>query len=73
MKQEFKYLRAQWHGQPKNFEWVNMLDFRRATVYCLRYCLLKHKTTRYSKNLEGQLPPDPPGYAYLRAVCITYM
>jgi len=34
MKQEFKYLRAQWHGQPKILA-SQMLDFRRATVYCL--------------------------------------
>jgi len=38
--------------------------------FCLRYCLLKPKMTRHSKNLEG---PCPPGYAYVRAVYITYM
>jgi len=28
---------------------------------------------RYSKNLEGPWLPAPSGYAYLRAVYITYM
>ena len=58
MKQEFKYFRAQWHAQ--NFGWVKMFDFRRATIFCLRCCLLKHKMTRYSQNLEGPWPPAPP-------------
>ena len=42
-----------WPAQ--NLDWVKMFDFRRATVFCLRYCLLKHKMTRYSKNLGGAL------------------
>ena len=50
-----------------------MFDFRRATVFCLRYCLLKHKMTRYSKNVEGPWSPSLPGYAYVRAVYITYL
>jgi len=29
--------------------------------------------TIYSKNLEGPWTPGPPGYAYVRAVYITYM
>ena len=54
----------------QNFGWVKMFDFRRATEFCSRYCLLKHKMTRYSKYFEG---PWLPGYAYVRSVCITYM
>jgi len=50
-----------------------MFDLRRATVFCLRYCFLKHKMTGYSKYLEGPLAPGPPGYAYVRAVCIMYI
>jgi len=57
-----------WPAQ--NFAWVKMFDFRLSTVFCTRYCILKHKMTRYSKNPEG---PWPPGYAYIRAVYITYM
>ena len=34
-----------------------MLDFRRATVFCLRYRLSKHKTSRYVKNLVGFMAP----------------
>ena len=42
MKQEFKYLCAvAWLAQ--NFWWDKMFDFRGATVYCLRYCLLSTK------------------------------
>jgi len=29
--------------------------------------------TRYSKNVEGPWSPSLPGYAYVRAVYITYM
>jgi len=47
--------------------WVEMFNFTRATVYFLRYLLLKHKMTRYSKNSWLH------GYACLRAVCITYI
>jgi len=51
--------------------WVGQnVWFWRATAFFSTYCLLKHKMTRYSKHLEG---PWPPGYAYVRAVCITYM
>jgi len=56
-------------ASPK-FGWVKMFDFTRATVYFLRYCLVKHKMTRYSKNLEG---PWLHGYACVRAVYTTYM
>jgi len=48
MKQEFKYLRAQWHSQLKILGGSKFLIFRRATAFCLRYCLLKFKMTRYS-------------------------
>jgi len=68
MKQEFKYLRAQWHSQPKILSGSKYLILGKATVFCLRYCLLKHKMTSYSKNLEG---PWPAGYVYVRAVYIT--
>jgi len=57
----------------QNFGRVKMFAFRRATVFCLKYCLLKHKMTRYSKNLEGHAPLPHPGYVYVRAVYITYM
>jgi len=50
-----------------------MFDFRQATVFCFRYCLLKHKMTRYSKNLEVRGPLAFLGYAYVRAIYITYM
>jgi len=30
-----------------------MLDFRQITLICFGYCLLKHKMTICSKNLEG--------------------
>jgi len=35
----------------KNFGGSKMFDFRRATLFCVRYRLSKHKMTRYSKNL----------------------
>jgi len=36
---------------PKCWEGNLLLD--RATVFCLRYRLQKHKTTRYARNLGG--------------------
>jgi len=36
-----------------------MSDFRRATVFCLRCCLLKHKMTRYSKIFGEAMTPCP--------------
>jgi len=78
MKQESKYLRAQLQESKylrlaQNFGWDKMFDFRRAKIFCLRCCLLKHKLTRYSKNVERLSPSGPPGYAYVRAVYITYV
>jgi len=32
---------------------------------------LRHKMTRYSKNLEVPWPTGPPGYTYVRGVYIT--
>ena len=32
---------------------------------------LRHKMTRYSKNLEVPRPTGPPGYTYIRGVYIT--
>jgi len=48
----YTYVRS---GMASSKLWVGqMFDFRRATVFCLRYCLfLKHKMTRYSKYFEG--------------------
>ena len=42
------------------FGGAKLFDFRRVTVFCLGYCLSKHKTTKYAKNLGG----CPPGYTY---------
>ena len=69
-KQEFKYL-VVWPAQ--NFRWAKMFDLRRATVFWFRYCLLKHKMTRYSKIWRAMAPCPRPGYAYVCAVYITHM
>ena len=50
----------QWRSQPKNWGGGKMLDFRRATVFCLRYRLSKHKTSRYATNLVGFMAPFIP-------------
>ena len=34
-------------------------DFRRTTVFCLGYCVSKHKMTRYATHFEGIGPWDP--------------
>ena len=44
----------------ENFGWVKTFDFRRATVFCLRYSLLKHRMTRYSKKIGRAVAPFPP-------------
>jgi len=56
-----KAILPKWNlGWPaQKFGWVKMFDFRRATIFCLRYCLLKHKITGYSKNLAGPWPSSP--------------
>ena len=41
-----------------------MFNFRRITLFCLEKRLSKHKMTIFSKNLGGQSPFVPPGYAY---------
>ena len=73
MKQEYKYLTYAVAWIAKNFGWIKMFDFRRATVFCLRYCLLKHNMTRYSKNLDEPSPPAPlatPMYVrFIQRVC----
>jgi len=33
-----------------------MFDFRRATVFCLGYCLYQHKMTTYSKIMGDHAP-----------------
>jgi len=71
MKKEFKYLRAQWHSQPKISGGSKCLIL--GEQQCFDYCLLKHKMVTYSKNLEGLCPPVPLGYAYARMVYTTYM
>ena len=45
-----------------------MLDFRRATVFCLGYRLSKHKITRYAKNFGEAWAP---GYAHARVTFFT--
>jgi len=41
-----------------------MFGFRRTTVFCLSYCLSKHKMPRYSKNFGCASPLGSSGYAY---------
>jgi len=42
-----------------------MFDFRRITLFCLGYYILKHKMTTYVKNLGGTVVSwGTPGYAY---------
>jgi len=43
---------------------AKMFDFMRITLYCLGYCLSKHKKTICSKNFLGAWPLCSPGYAY---------
>jgi len=43
----------------QKFWWVKMFDFRPATVFCLKYCLLTHKMTRYYKKFWRSMAPCP--------------
>jgi len=42
---------------PVTQRWI--VDFKRATVFCLGYRLSKHKTTRYVRNLGVHSPLLP--------------
>jgi len=43
---------------------AKIFDFRRTIIVCFGYRLLKHKMTRYAKNLGGHGSLGRPGYAY---------
>jgi len=58
-------MQAQWRSQPKNLAGAKILDFRRITLFWLEKRLSKHKMTIFSKNLGGNGPFGPPGYAYV--------
>jgi len=49
-----------WKLSGDGSESAKMFDFRRATVFCLRYSLLKHKMTRYSKIFGKAMARFPP-------------
>ena len=51
-------------SRPKKNFWGKYSEFKRATVFGLGHRILKHKTTRYVRNLEGMAPFTHPGYAY---------
>jgi len=44
---------------------AKILDFKLATIFCIGYCLSKHKITRHSKHLGGPWLFCLPGYAYV--------
>ena len=56
---------TQWRSQPK-IGGGEMFDFRRTTVFCLEYRMLKYILTRYTKKLGVHGPLGPP---WLRLCC----
>ena len=54
-------MHTSWRSQPTNLVRANLLTLR-ATVFCFRHRLSKHKMTRNTRNLEEWLP----AYAYAR-------
>jgi len=54
----------QWRGQPKILRGQNV-DFRRATLSCLKHRLSKHEMNKYAKNLGGTIDPLVPPWLRL--------
>ena len=54
----------------QNFWWAKYFDLRRATVFCSGCWLLKHKMTRYSRNIgrHGTLGPYVFAYGYKKRI-----
>jgi len=52
-------------ASPEFWEGPYIFDYQRATVFGMGHSLLKHKRTRYAKNLAvGMTPLVPLGYTY---------
>ena len=73
MKQEFEYLRAQWHGQLKILGGSKYLILGEQQHFVWDTTSYSSKWLDIVKVWGGHGPLVPPGYAYIRAVYITYM
>jgi len=59
-----KHRQHQWRYLPKILGGAKYFDFKRAIIFGVGHHLLKHKTTRYARNIVGEWPLYPCGYAY---------